>query len=187
MLSPLSQSPPLNLTTYPQPSIGATQFPPLENTLAGSSSSGLIGTLLRAALPTQQAPQVVSPISQIPAQNPIAFNGTPGDNPFVATYTPQIYSVVLNGLIAGAAVTSIALETNISTQDIAQPHISGDPPAPLPGLPPVQPVPDNVIAALIPLAGGSGGPILTPAAPAPPPSPAPAATSEAASKVAART
>lgn len=130
-------------------------------TLVGSAQSavGPFGAgFLSAVLPTNQTPAVVS---------------APGQNAFAASYAPQIYAVYLNGLVANAGVSAAALETNTIQTDIAKPPILGDPPGPIPGLPPIQPATapegaQQVIAALTPLAGGtaifSGAPAQTGAA-----------------------
>ena len=180
----------LSLTTFPQPALGNTIFPPTEQTSAGATIPPLAafgGAFLSSVLPTNQAPQVTSPLSQVSTMIP-GLPTAPGSNAFSARYAPQIYAVFLNGLVAGQLVSSTALETNLVTTDIARPPISGDPGAAIPGLPPVTPVPapegtGQVIASLTPLAGS--GTIFSDGsatAPTPPPPPAPAPKPEPAPK-----
>ncbi|MGH7659455.1 MAG: hypothetical protein ACRENA_00880 [Vulcanimicrobiaceae bacterium] len=162
----------LTLTSFTPPHLGALIFPPQDSTLAGATMPPLArfgAAFLSSVLPTNQPQAVSSTLSQVPASTagqPTSF----GENAFAASYSPQIYAVYLNGLVANAGVSSAALETNTYNTDIAKPPILGDPPGPLPGLPPIQPVAapegaQQVIAALTPLAGGkaifSGAPVQT--------------------------
>jgi hypothetical protein len=151
----------LTLSAVTPPHLGALIFPPQRLTLAGSTQPPLArfgAAFLRSVLPTNQPQVVISALSQAPATIP----GRPtavGSNAFAASYSPQIYAVYLNGLVASSVVSSAALETNTYKTDIAKPSILGDPPGPIPGLPPIQPpaAPEGaqqVIAALTPLAGG---------------------------------
>ncbi|MBV8073828.1 MAG: hypothetical protein JO140_00260 [Candidatus Eremiobacteraeota bacterium] len=167
----------LNINTIAQPSIGQSIFPPTGNTVAGATVPPLAAasaTLLSAAVPTNQVPMVESVFNQTPTTQP-GVPTAPGQNEFTATYGPQIYAVVVNGLIAGTAVHSAQLAQNVWNTDIARPPISGDPTQPVPGAPEGIPIPavegaDTVIQSLQGLAGS--GQIFS-QAPVPAPTPAP--------------
>ncbi|MBV8602605.1 MAG: hypothetical protein JO359_13655 [Candidatus Eremiobacteraeota bacterium] len=178
----------LNINTIPQPSLGATTFPPPGGTLAGATVPPLAAAganLLTAAVPTTQVPMVESVFNQTPTTQP-GLPTAPGSTEFTATYAPQIYAVVVNGIIAGTTVHSALLAQNVWSTDIARPPISGDPTQNIPGAPEGVPVPavegaDTVIQALQGLAGSgqifAQAPVPAPvpqAAPAPAPTPAPA-------------
>lgn len=165
----------LTFSSTTPPHFGALIFPPQDTTLAGSTQPPLAkfgAGFLSALLPTNQTPAVSSIFSSTQSTSP-GVPTAPGQNQFAASYAPQIYAVYLNGLVANAGVSSAALETNTYSTDIAKPAILGDPPGPIAGLPPIQPVAapegaQQVIAALTPLAGGtaifSGAPAQTGAA-----------------------
>lgn len=182
----------LNLTSFPRAALGNSLFPPPGQTVSGASASPLAAfgaQFLSSVLPTNRSPVVASPITNAPSSIP-GLPTAPGSNQFAAQYSPQIYSVFLNGLVAGTTVQAAALQVPLFNPDIARPRLIGDPPPAIPGLPPILPYGPSpagtgqVIAALQPLAGSSsifGG--AAPAAksapapaPAPPPTPAPAKT-----------
>ena len=151
--------------TMRQPSLGNSVFPPLGSTLATALVPPIArfgAGFLSAALPTFQTGQVQSVFATQTVTSPFSPSGA-GENAFTASYAPQVYAVYINGFIA-SSVASASLATDVFHVDIAQPPISGDPPAQVPGAPPVQPVSapegtQQVIAAVGRLAGS--GQILT--------------------------
>jgi hypothetical protein len=159
------------ISTMSQPMLGNAVFPPLGSTLASAMQPPIAkfgAGFLGAVLPTFQTPQVQSPFTNETIATP-GLPSAPGENEFAASYAPQIYAVYLNGFIANASIASTSLATDLFHVDVAQPPISGDPQAPVPGLPPIQPVPgaegtQQVVAAVGRLAGS--GAILSSAPPA---------------------
>ena len=177
----------LNLTSFPQPALGNTLFPPPQLTAAGGGATPLAAfgaQFLSSVLPTNRSPVVSSPLGQAPSTIP-GLPSAPGGNQFAAQYSPQIYSVVLNGLLSTTTVQSATLVTPLANPNIARPTLIGNTVPEVPGLPPIQPLGPSpagtgqVIASLRPLAGSGsifGGAAPAPQAPAPAPAPAPVKT-----------
>ena len=174
----------LNLTSFPRPALGNTLFPPSDLTAAGAGQPPLAAfgaQFLSSVLPTNRSPVVSSPLGQAPSTNP-GLPTAPGANQFAAQYSPQIYSVVLNGLLSTTTVQAATLVAPLFNPNIARPRLIGDQVPQVPGFPPIEqlgPSPagtGQVIASLRPLAGSGsifGGAAPAPQAPAPAPAPAP--------------
>ena len=97
-----------SLSTIDVSALGNTNFPPVGNTEAGATQPPFArfgAGFLNAILPTNGVAQIQSPF----ASETIAQPGSPtspGSNAFSATYAPEIYAVVVNGLVAQASVNS---------------------------------------------------------------------------------